>query len=68
VGEEGYSVLRAVVINVRASGGTTQVELVVSDPARLVAELSPEAMDALALRPGMAATALVKSTSIIVQH
>jgi molybdopterin-binding protein len=68
VAEEAYSVLRAVVINVRANGGTTRVELVVSDPARLVAEVSPEAMDALDLRPGMAATALVKSTSIIVQH
>jgi molybdopterin-binding protein len=60
--------IRAVVTEVRTDGRTAHVELVVSDPVRLVAEISRDAMDELALKPGMAATAIVNSTSIIVQH
>jgi molybdopterin-binding protein len=60
--------IRAVVTEVRTDGPTAHIELVVSDPVRLVAEISRDAMDDLALKPGMAATAIVNSTSIIVQH
>ena len=60
--------LRAVVTDVKADGLMAQVEMVVSDPVRLVAVITRDAMDELDLRPGMAATAIVKSTSIIVQH
>jgi molybdopterin-binding protein len=65
---ESHSVWRGLVTDVRADGPDTHVELVVAPPVRLVAELSLEALRALDLRPGMAATALVASTSIIVQH
>ena len=60
--------IRAVVTEVKSDGLMAQVEMVVSDPVRLVAVITRDAMDELALRPGMAATAIVKSTSIIVQH
>ena len=54
--------------DVKADGLMAQIEMVVSDPTRLVAVITRDAMEDLDLRPGMAATALVKSTSIIVQH
>jgi molybdopterin-binding protein len=60
--------IRAVVTEVKSDGLMAQVEMVVSDPARLVAVITTDAMEDLGLRPGMAATAIVKSTSIIVQH
>ena len=66
--ERSYTVLRAVVTDVRSDGVTAQVELVVNDPTRLVAHIPCEAMDELNLRPGMAATALVDSSSITVHH
>ena len=45
-----------------------QVEMVVSDPVRLVALVTRDAVEELDLRPGMPATAIVKSTSVMVQH
>src|SRR5262245_51437703 len=60
--------IRAVVTEVKSDGLMAQVEMVVSDPARLVAVITSDAMEDLGLKPGMAATAIVKSTSIIVQH
>ena len=60
--------LRAVVTDVKPDGLMAQVEMVVSDPVRLVAVITRDALDELDLRPGMAAMAIVKSTSIIVQH
>jgi len=60
--------IRAVVTEVKSDGLMAQVEMVVSDPARLIAVITRDAMDELGLKPGMAATAIVKSTSIIVQH
>jgi len=59
---------RATVTDVKTDGLMAQVEMVVSDPVRLVAVLTRHALDELDLRPGMAAMAIVKSTSIIVQH
>jgi molybdopterin-binding protein len=72
-GSDGHTLsarnrLRAVVTDVKTDGLMAQVEMVVSDPIRLVAVITRDAMDELDLRPGMAATAIVKSTSIIVQH
>lgn len=66
--DETYSALRAVVTGVKSDARTAEVELVLTDPTRLVAVIPNDAMEELDLRPGMAATALVKSTSIIVQH
>jgi molybdopterin-binding protein len=44
-----------------------QVEMVVSDPVRLVAVVTRDAVEELGLKSGMAATAVVKSTSVMVQ-
>lgn len=60
--------LRGVVTEVRVEGLMAQVELVVSEPARLVAVVTRDAVEELALKPGMAATAVVKSTNVILQR
>jgi molybdopterin-binding protein len=57
----------AIVTNVKIEGLMAQVELVVSDPVRLVAIVTRDAVEELGLREGMAATAIVKSTSVMVQ-
>lgn len=56
-----------VVTDVRTDGLMAQVEMVVSDPVRLVAVVTRDAVDELGLRPGMGATAIVKSTSVMIQ-
>jgi molybdopterin-binding protein len=43
------------------------VELVVSDPVRLVAIVTRDAVEELGLKKGMAATAIVKSTNVMIQ-
>ena len=60
--------IKAVVTDVKTEGLMAQVELVASDPIRLVAIVTRDAVEELELRPGMAAVAIVKSTSIIIQH
>jgi molybdopterin-binding protein len=73
-GEPGSTRLSArnrfngVVTDVKVDGLIAQVEMVVSDPVRLVALVTRDAIDELQLRPGMSATAIVKSTSVMVQH
>jgi molybdopterin-binding protein len=57
----------AIVTDVKTDGLMAQVELVVSDPVRLVAIVTRDAVEELGLHPGMAATAIVKSTSVIIQ-
>jgi molybdopterin-binding protein len=44
-----------------------QVEIVVSEPMRLVALVTRDAVEDLGLKKGMAATAIVKSTNVMVQ-
>jgi molybdopterin-binding protein len=58
----------AVVTDVKVDGLMAQVELVVSDPVRLVALVTRDAAEELGLKPGMPATAIVKSTSVMVQR
>ena len=58
----------AVVTDVKIEGLMAQVEMVVSDPVRLVAVVTRDAVEELGLKPGMPATAIVKSTSVMVQH
>jgi molybdopterin-binding protein len=73
-GEPGLAHLSArnrfngVITDVKVDGLMAQVEMVVSDPVRLVALVTRDAVDELELRPGMSATAIVKSTSVMVQH
>ena len=45
-----------------------QVELVVADPVRLVAIVTRDAVEELGLKSGMPATAIVKSTNVIIQN
>jgi molybdopterin-binding protein len=59
--------LRGTVTDVRVEGLLAQVELTVSEPARVVAVVTRDAVVELGLKPGMAATAVVKSTSVMVE-
>jgi molybdopterin-binding protein len=56
-----------VVREVKTDGLLAQVEIDVTEPARIVAIVTREAVDELGLRKGMAATALVKATSVMVR-
>ena len=56
------------VSSVQVEGLMAQVEIVVSEPTRVVALVTRDAVEELGLRPGMAATALVKSTSVLVER
>jgi molybdopterin-binding protein len=56
------------VSSVELDGLMAQVEIVVTEPARVVALVTRDAVEELGLKPGMAATALVKSTSVMVER
>ena len=58
---------RATVTDVEVDGLMAQVEMVVADPVRLVAIVTRDAVAELGLKKGMAATAIVKSTNLIIQ-
>jgi molybdopterin-binding protein len=58
---------QGIVTDIQLDGLMAQVEMVVSDPVRLVAVVTRDAVEDLALKPGMAATAIIKSTSVMVQ-
>jgi molybdopterin-binding protein len=58
---------RATVTDVQVEGLMAQVELVVADPVRLVSIVTRDAVEELGLKEGMAATAIVKSTNVIIQ-
>jgi molybdopterin-binding protein len=60
--------LKGTVAEVRVEGLIAQVELVVDEPARLVAIVTADAVEELGLKPGMPATAVVKATSVMVEH
>jgi molybdopterin-binding protein len=57
-----------VVTDVQVDGLMAQVEIVVGDPVRLVAVVTRDAVEELGLEKGMPATALVKSTNVILQR
>ena len=58
---------RGIVTDVKVDGLMAQVELVASEPVRLVAVVTRDAVEELGLKKGMAATAIVKSTNVMVQ-
>ncbi len=60
--------LAGTVTEVKVDGLMAQIELLVDGPARLVAIVTADAAEELALRPGMPATAVVKATSMMVEH
>jgi molybdopterin-binding protein len=57
-----------VVREVEVEGLLAQVEIDVTEPARVVAVITREAAAALGLRPGSQATAVVKATSVMVER
>lgn len=59
---------RATVTDVQVEGLMAQVELVVADPVRLLAIVTRDAVEELGLKEGMAATAIVKSTNVMIQN
>lgn len=58
---------RGVVRSVEVEGLLAQVELDVTEPARVVAIITRDAARELGLKPGMSAAAVVKSTSVMVE-
>jgi molybdopterin-binding protein len=57
-----------IVRDVKVDGLLAQVDLDVTDPARVVAIITRESLEELGLKPGMSATAVVKATSVMVQR
>ena len=57
-----------VVREVTIEGLLAQVEIDVTEPSRLVALITRDAAAELGLRPGMAATGVVKATSVMVER
>jgi molybdopterin-binding protein len=57
-----------VVRSVEVEGLLAQVELDVTRPARLVAVITRDSAERLALAPGMHAAAVVKATSVMVER
>jgi molybdopterin-binding protein len=60
--------LNGTVSEVKVEGLIAQVELVVDEPARLVAIVTADAVEELGLTRGTPATAVVKATSVMVEH
>jgi len=58
---------RGIVTEVKVDGLMAQVELVASEPVRLVAVVTRDAVEELGLRNGMPATAIVKATDVMVE-
>ena len=52
---------------VKTDGLKAQVEIVVNEPVRLVALITRDAVEEIGLKSGMATTAIVKSTNVMVQ-
>jgi molybdopterin-binding protein len=59
---------RGVVRSVEADGLLAKVEIDVTEPARVVAIITRESAEELALKPGMSAAGVVKATSVMVER
>jgi molybdopterin-binding protein len=60
--------LRGTVRSVQVEGLLAQVEILVTGPVRVVAIVTRDAVEELGLEPGSPATAIVKSTSVMVER
>ena len=60
--------LAGVVTDVRVDGLMAKVELAVDDPSWIVAIVTADAVEELGLKPGAPAAAVVKATSVMVEH
>ena len=58
---------RGVVREVKIEGLLAQIELDVTEPARVVAVITRDAAEDLGLKPGAPATAIVKATSVMIE-
>jgi molybdopterin-binding protein len=54
--------------DVKVDGLLAQVEILVTEPVRVVAIVTRDAVEQLGLKPGSPATAVVKSTSVMVDR
>jgi molybdopterin-binding protein len=59
---------RGVVRSVEVDGLLARVEIDVTEPARVVAIITRESAEQLALEPGMSAAGVVKATSVMVER
>jgi molybdopterin-binding protein len=59
---------RGTVRDVKVDGLLAQVEILVTEPTRIVAIVTRDAVEELGLKPGAPATAIVKSTSVMVER
>jgi molybdopterin-binding protein len=59
---------RGVVRSIEVEGFLARVEIDVTEPARVVAIITREAVEELGLEPGAGAAAIVKSTSVMVER
>ena len=59
---------RGVVRSVEVEGFLARVEIDVTEPARVIAIITREAVEELGLKPGVGAAAIVKSTSVMVER
>jgi len=59
---------QGMVTDVQVDGLMAQVELVVTDPVRLVAVVTRDAVEELDVKNGMTVTAIVKSTNVMLQN
>ncbi len=57
-----------IVRDVRVEGLMAQVEMVVTEPAVLTAIVTADAVEELGLKPGNHVVAVIKSTSVMVEH
>ena len=60
--------LRGVVRSVTVEGLLAQVEIDVTEPARVVAIITRESAEQLGLKPGVSAAGVVKATSVMVER
>ncbi|HSF61362.1 MAG TPA: TOBE domain-containing protein [Gaiellaceae bacterium] len=70
-GSEQFSArnrFRGVVRSVTVEGLLAQIEIDVTEPARVVAIITRESAEKLALKPGMSAAGVVKATSVMVER
>lgn len=59
---------RGVVRSVTIEGLLAQIEIDVTEPARVVAIITRESAEGLRLKPGMSAAGVVKATSVMVER
>ena len=59
---------RGVVRSVTVEGLLAQIEIDVTEPARVVAIITRESAEGLGLKPGMSAAGVVKATSVMVER